>query len=148
LISRGLARTARPARIHSILHLVFSQIECAAFRLHLGPWNAAAHACRSNHELRLEIHAANGLHLHYCRRCLALPGPRLGRLAVVAGGDRNCLFRAFPSLGNEKEVCPAHISFRRMKSTAPASYSRASAPLAALLDSAGDAPSLQRLRVR
>ena len=55
-------------------------------------------ARRSSHELRLEIHASDGVHLHRRGRRLALPGPRPGRLALVAGSYRESFisrFRAF-----------------------------------------------------
>ena len=53
--------------------------------------DAPAHARRSNDECRLEIHVADGVHLHHRRGCLALCRARLTRLAVVAVRDRGCL---------------------------------------------------------
>jgi NADH-quinone oxidoreductase subunit H len=66
----------------------FLKLSALLFCLHLDPRDAAAHARRSNHELRLEIHAAHGLHLHCCRCHLALSGARPRWLAVVAGSRR------------------------------------------------------------
>ena len=50
----------------------FAQTRRAALRLHLDSRNAAADAGRSGDELRLEIHAPDGLHLHHRRGRLAL----------------------------------------------------------------------------
>ena len=87
-VPRRLARAARISRIRSVLRLVFRETRRAAFRLHLDSRNAAAHAGGSGHELRLEIHAADGVHLliaaavwHYQARGLS---GWLWSLAVVA----------------------------------------------------------------
>ena len=71
----------------------FAKLRAFAFRLHLDPRNAAAHAGRSSHELRLEIHAADGVHLHHRRRRLALSGARL----APVGFGRLGLSRLFTS---------------------------------------------------
>ena len=80
--------------VYSVLRLVLREARGAALRLHLDSRDAAAHARGSRHGLRLEIHAADGVHLHHRRRGLALPGARRGRMALVAGSCRDCLLRA------------------------------------------------------
>ena len=68
------------ARIYSVLPLVLRQVVGPPFRFHLDPRNASPHAGGSNDEFRLEIHAADVVHLRDCGRDLALPG-RAGWLA-------------------------------------------------------------------
>src|SRR5205823_14280751 len=94
-VPRRLAFADRCPQLYSILSLVFPEVERATLRLHLGARYASAHSRRSNHELRLEIHASDGVQLYRRCRRLALPGPRSGRLALVAGSDRNRLSHAF-----------------------------------------------------
>ena len=43
---------------------------------------------------------------------------RPGRMALVAGGGRDCLPRPLATGGYEKEICPAHLSLRRMSTAA------------------------------
>src|SRR5439155_26988247 len=90
----------------------------APFRLHLGARYASAHSRRSNHELRLEIDAADGVHLYRRGRRLALPGPRSGRLALVAGSPHNRLSHAFALPVYEQKVRAVHLSFRRINNVA------------------------------
>ena len=97
LVPRRLACARARARICSLLRLVFREAERAALRLHLASRHAAAHARGSSHEFRLEIHAADGVHLHHRRCRLALCRARLARLALVARRDRGCLYRAVGS---------------------------------------------------
>src|SRR5207302_4234671 len=63
-LPRRLARAVRLSAIHSVVDLVLRESRGAAFRVHLDSRNAASHARRSRDELRLEIHAADGLRLH------------------------------------------------------------------------------------
>ena len=62
--------------------------------LHLDSRNASPPAHGSTHELRMEIHAADGVHLHHRRRCLALCRTPASRLALVARRCRRRLSRA------------------------------------------------------
>ena len=99
------------SRIHSLLRLVFRQTVVAAFRFHLDSRNVAAHARRSGHEFRLEIHAADGVHVHHRRGRLALSGGDsrgwLWSFAVVAlsiSRCRGCSIR--------QKIRAAHLPFR------------------------------------
>jgi NADH:ubiquinone oxidoreductase subunit 6 (subunit J) len=93
---------------------LFHEVGDLAFRFYLDPRNAATHACRSGHEFCLEIHAADGVHMRGCRRCLALPGARIRRLALVAACYRLRLHRALALARYAKEICHSHVSFCRM----------------------------------
>src|SRR5260370_13037927 len=80
--------------------------------------NVAAHSHRSDHEFRLEIHAADGVYLYPGGGSLAVRRPRPGCLALVVRRDRGCLHRIVDLTRHAKEIRAAHVSFRRM-STAP-----------------------------
>ena len=90
----------------------FAQARRPAFRLHLAARHAAAHARRSRDELRLEVHAADGVHLR-ARGCgLALPGARAGRLALVAWDHRLVLSSHFRDCsGRGKNFAPRTYRF-------------------------------------
>ena len=96
----------------------FCEARCAAFRLHLDSGDTSAHTHRSDHGFRLEIHAADGVHLHPGGGCLALSGAWLGRMVSVVRRDRRCLSRALAPPGYAQEICAAHVPFRRMSAAA------------------------------
>ncbi len=112
IVPRRLACARGCARNCSLLRLVFHKTQCAAFRLHLASRDASAHASRSNDECRLEIHVADGVHVHHRGGCLALCRPRSARLAVVAVRDRGCLRCAIDPAGHAKEIRATCLSFR------------------------------------
>ena len=70
----------------------------AAFRFHLDSRNAAAHARGSSDEFRLEIHAADGVHLCHRRRRLALCRARFARLALVVCSSSSFVYTALSIL--------------------------------------------------
>src|SRR6266404_2689906 len=117
-VPRRLACTGPRPSIHSILYLVLRETGGVTFRLHLASRNSAPHPNRPHHEFRLEIHVADGLHLHSRRRRLALRGARACRVAVVACRDRNCLHHIVDLAGHAKKICHSHLSFRRMNNIA------------------------------
>src|SRR6266436_5362573 len=117
-VSRRLAGADCSVVVHSVLCLVFRQAWGAAFRLYLDSRNPAARSRRSDHELRLEIHVADGVHVHRRRRRVALRGAWPGRMALVAGSSHSCLYRAFAVDRYAKEIRRSHLSFRRMNNVA------------------------------
>src|SRR5207237_7820591 len=79
---------------------------------------STAHARRSDHELRLEIYASDGVYLRYCCCCLALHRSRFARLALVARRHRRCLRHIVDPARYPPKICAAHLSFRRMSTVA------------------------------
>ena len=67
-VPRRLACAVRVPAVRPVLHLVLRQARRAALRLHLDPRHAPAHARRSRDELRVEVHAADGVRLRASRR--------------------------------------------------------------------------------
>ena len=118
-VSRRLARADRACS--NSFHPTFGSSRSLSTLLFVYIWlrgTLAAHARRSDHEFRLEIHAADGVHLHRRRRRLALRRSRLARMALVARRDRSCLLHIVDLARHAKEIRAAHLSFRRMNSAA------------------------------
>src|SRR5437660_5011961 len=113
-----MARASSFSRIHSILRVVFREVVDLALHLHLAARHATAHARRSDHELRLEIYASDGVYLRYCCCCLALYRSRFARLALVARRHRRCLRHIVDPARYPPKICAAHLSFRRMSTIA------------------------------
>src|SRR5439155_21101481 len=118
IVSRRLARADPRPRSYSVLRLVFREAVDLTFCLHLDSRNVATDSGRSDHEFRLEIHAADGVHLSHRGRGLALRGTRRARMVLVARRYRRCLFHIVDLARHAKEICATHISFRRMNSVA------------------------------
>src|SRR5207253_1899678 len=117
-LSRRMARAGPLSRIHSILHLVFREVVGLTFCLHLAARHAPAHADRSDHEFRLEIHASDGVYLRGGRRRLALRRSRSARLVLVARGHRRRLLHVVDLARYASKICAAHLSFCRMSTVA------------------------------
>src|SRR5947209_2400456 len=113
-----MARADSCSRIYSLLRLVFREVVGLALRLHLDSRNAAAHPDRSNHEFRLEIHAADVVYLRCRRSGLALCRARPSRLALVARRSGRRLLHTVDVARHAPEICAAHLPFRRMNSAA------------------------------
>ncbi len=118
VVPRRLACADPHAGIYSLLRLVFCEVERAAFRLCLASRNVASDSRRSDHEFRLEIHAADGVHLRRRSRPLALCRARLSGMALVARRHRRCLLYVVDLARHAKEIRGAHLSFRRMNTLA------------------------------
>src|SRR5438552_18639423 len=83
-----MARAGPLSRIHSILRLVFREVIDLTFCLPLAARHAPAHADRSDHEFRLEIHASDVVYLRGGCSRLALRRYRFAWLFLVAGCNR------------------------------------------------------------
>src|SRR5438477_1228825 len=116
-----MARAGPLSRIHSILRLVFREVVDLTFCLHLAARPASAHADRSDHEFRLEIHASDGVYLRGGRRRLALRRSRSARLVLVARGHRRRLLHVVDLARYAPKICAARLSFCRMSTVAFAS---------------------------
>src|SRR5258705_6705073 len=113
-----MARVGPLSRIHSFLHLVFREVVDLAFCLHLAARHAPAHAHRSDHEFRLEIHASDGVYLCGGRRGLALHRSRPARLALVTCNHCRCLLHLVDLARYAPKICAAHLSLCRMSTVA------------------------------
>ena len=86
-----------------VLRLVLREIVGLAFRFHLDPRHAAAHSRRSDDEFRLEVHAADGVHLPRFGGGLALQRPPFVRLALVVRRHCRRLLRALACFSTPAE---------------------------------------------
>src|SRR5256885_10199611 len=113
-----MARAGPLSRIHSILRLVFREVVDLTFCLHLAARHAPAHADRSDHEFRLEIHASDGVYLRGGRRRLALRRSRSARLVLVARGHRRRLLHVVDLARYAPKIRTSHLSLCRMSTVA------------------------------
>src|SRR5207247_11116244 len=97
---------------YSVQQLFLIKSESSPILLRMGSGNTPSHPGRSNDELRLEIHVADGIHVYHRRCRVALLWAGRARLAVVVFGDRNRLCCPVDVARYEKKVRAARLSVR------------------------------------